>query len=402
MTIANAGGFIFHAIVSRRLGVAAYGSLYSVISLVSLASFPSAIFNTVTSKIAAELRALDDPAHLRALTIVVCKVFGIATLAYVGAGALFSGPLGDFLHVPNWEIVAAAAMAGILLFVFALRGIAQGIQDFRGYSAAVVLEGAIKATAGSAIASSGLGMAGGLFGFIVSTVISGFITLALLWSKLRTAASTKFVLNVRRLYSTTAGATALAAAIALLSFGDVVVVRHFFPQHDAGIYAAISLGGKILFFLVSFAPTVVIPKAVDSHSRGQNPLIALRGAMVMVLALSALGIAAFFIGGNIVLGALVGGSFGEGAPLLPWYGVAMALLAVANVVASYSIALHRFAFSIPLVATACAEIAAIALYHRDLASVVLFLVIGNTLAVLVVAASLALRGGGGSREVEAS
>jgi O-antigen/teichoic acid export membrane protein len=390
-TVLNAGAFMFHAFVSRRLGVAAYGSLYAVVSLALFASFPSGIFNTVISKVAAELRALDDPAHLRALTATVCNVFAATLLAYVAAGFALSGTIGEFMRIESWEVSLAFAMAGSVLFVLALRAIAQGIQDFRFFSAALVIDGGLRCTLGATLAAGSFGIAGGLLGFFAGSILSGGFTLWRLWAQFRTAARTRFRIDLRRVYSTTIGATALTASTAILSYADVLVVKHFFAEHDAGIYAATSLGGKILFFLVAFAPMVVIPKAVDSHSRGQNPLVALRGAMLMVIALSAAGLVAFVLGGSIILRLLVGGDYGEAAPLLPWYGLAMSLLAIANVVASYSIALHRFAFSLPLVAVAIAEIAAIYFYHPSLHSVVLFLVLGNAAAVLAVSLALAIR-----------
>lgn len=391
--VLNVAAFLFHAVVSRKLGVSAYGSLYAIVSLALFASFPAGIFNTVISKIAAELRALDDPAHLRALTLAVCRFFGATVLVYLAAGLLLAAAIGDFMHIPSPQIVLAVAMGGCLVFVLALRAIAQGVQDFKALSASLVMDGVLKCTLGAGLADARFGIAGGLFGFFAGSVLSGAFTLWRLWEQFRTADRTAFRIDLRRVFSTTVGATALNASIAILSYADVLVVQHFFAPHEAGIYAATSLSGKILFFLVAFAPMVIIPKAVDSHSRGKNPLIALRASMLMVLALSGAGLLAFVFGGNIILRLLVGGGFSEAAPLLPWYGLAMSLLAIANVLASYSIALHRFSFSVPLIVAAFAEISAIFFYHPDLQRVVFFLVLGNALAFIAVAVPLALRRG---------
>jgi len=387
----NGGAFIFHAIVSRKLGVASYGSLYAVLSFVLLASFPAGIFNTVVAKFAAEFRALDDPAHLRALTIAVCKSFGIGLIAYIAIGSALAKPIGEFVHVPPWEIALGAAMAGSVVFVFASRAIAQGTQDFRGYSLSLVIEGVLKATLGAALATAAFGLAGGIVGFFLGTLTSGVYTMWRLWNQVGRCARAEFRIDLRRVFATTIGATALMACTAVLSYGDVLTVKHFFAAHDAGIYAATSLGGKILFFLVGFAPTVLIPKAAASHSRGASALGALRGAMLMVIGLSAAGLLAFVFGAAIILRLLVGGDFAQAVPLLPWYGVAMALLAITNVIASYSIALHRFGFSIPLVCISFAEMATLFVYHPALQSVVMILIFGNACALVAVSACLAIQ-----------
>ncbi|HET9031005.1 MAG TPA: hypothetical protein VFN49_12600, partial [Candidatus Aquilonibacter sp.] len=45
--ILSVGGFAFHALASRRLGVEDYGALYALISLYGIAVIPSALFGPV-------------------------------------------------------------------------------------------------------------------------------------------------------------------------------------------------------------------------------------------------------------------------------------------------------------------------------------------------------------------
>jgi O-antigen/teichoic acid export membrane protein len=386
--VLNSAAFIFHAIVSRRLGVAAYGSLYAVISLGLLASFPAGIFNTVVAKVAAEFREQRDPAHLRALAIFLCKTFGLGIVAYAVVGAALGGFIGGFLRVPSWTVMLASALAGVVVFVTVLRAVAQGTQDFRGLSASFVIDGGFKATLGVVLATSTFGLVGGLLGFFAGTALSGVFTFGRLWNRLGKASRAALRIDWRRLVATITGAAALTTAVAILSYGDVLVVKHFFGPHDAGIYSAASLGGKILFFLVGFVPMVLIPKTVASRGRGDSPLHALRSALLMVLVLSAGGLIGFAVFARLVIQLLVGSDFLAAAAFLPWYALAMALLATTNVVASYSIALHRFAFSGPIVFIALAEITAISAYHPSLQAVVTILVAGNAVAVAVTSTML--------------
>jgi O-antigen/teichoic acid export membrane protein len=382
--VLNVGAVVFHAIVSRKLGVAAYGALYAIVSLVLLAGLPASIVNTVVAKFAAEFRALHDDAHVRALTLTVCKVFSAGLLIYVVGGVALAGAIGAFLHVSYGAVVLAALMAGALVLVFALRGIAQGTQDFRGLAEAFVMDGGLKATLGAVLATAKLGLAGGIFGFFAGTILSGVYTMWRVWRRYGRAPHADFRVDVSRVLATTAAASSLSASSAILSFGDVVMVKHFFTAHDAGVYAAASLAGKILLFMVGFAPMVLIPKAAYSHARRENALPALSGAMLMVFVLSGVGLLGFLVAGKAILHVLVGPQFVEAAPLLPTYGLAMALLGVTTVVASYAIALHRFAFSLPLVVLAVGEIVAIGFYHPTLFGVVTILVTGNALALVAV------------------
>jgi O-antigen/teichoic acid export membrane protein len=369
------------------LGVDAYGSLYAVLSLVQIALLPAGMFTTVVAKFAAEFRALNDAAHIRALARTVSVVFGFTALAFLAAGITFAGAISNFLRVPAWAVILAAATTAAATLITTLRAIPQGTQDFRGFSVATMIEGAGKAGLG-VILTARFGFGGALVGFFAGIVAGGVYVIWRLWKQYAHAQVVTLQVNRRRLLATTMGAAALFASTAILSYGDVLVVKHFFNAGDAGIYAAASLGGKILFFLVNFAPLVLIPKAVDRHSRGLSPLAALGGSLLMVVGLSGVGLLSFFVGAPLILHILVGTNFLAATSLLPWYGLAMALLAVTNVVASYSIALHRFAFSLPLISIALVEIVSISVYHPSLYSIVMVLAVGNALA--LVATSLAL------------
>lgn len=390
-TLANVGSFLFHVIVSRNLGVVGYGSLYAVLSLVQLASLPAGVFTTVISKFAAEFQALNDTRRLRALTIWVCKAFAPLSLLYIGVGTLLSPAIARFMAVPGWAIILAAAISSGAILFSALRAVSQGTHDFRGFSASVTADAGAKAGFAAIVSAFAFGFAGALIAFFSGALLGGLVIIVRLWRQYADVPRTRLQLDWRRALITTAGALALTASITILSYGDVLVVKHFFSAREAGVYAAASLGGKILFFLVNFAPMVLIPKAVARQALGRSAIGVLVGALFMVISLSGTGLSIFSIGSKFVLHALVGGGFEDAQSLLPWYGVAMSILAVTNVVASYSIAIHRFAFAIPLTCVALATVGTVFFYHPSLQVIVFVLVIGNTLALTTVSIAVAIR-----------
>ncbi|HTX58253.1 MAG TPA: hypothetical protein VMH02_01165, partial [Verrucomicrobiae bacterium] len=66
-------------------------------------------------------------------------------------------------------------------------------------------------------------------------------------------------------------------------------------------------------------------------------------------------------------------------------------LASITALASYGIATHRLAFSVPLLLCTAATLGAIAAYHPSLGAVVGILVAGNAVTALAAALSLALQ-----------
>lgn len=391
-TFLNIANVVFHAAVSRNIGVAAYGTLYSVFSVIAIAAIPAGVCTTAVAKIGAEVLAGEDTAQCRALYSGVLRLFAGIAVLYALVAWLLSSALGHYLHVPSWSVIVAGVTAGCIIYLFAVRALAQGNQYFGVLALSLVIEGVVKSSLGAVLTAFKLSVAGGLAAYFLGTVASATYVAWRLWRTFAGVARAVLGIDWRRAFLTTLGAAALTASTTILSYGDVIVVKHSFSAQAAGVYAATSLAGKMLWFLVYFAPLVLVPKAVERHARGASAVPVLAAATLMVAVLSGGGLTTYVFFGPLVLHILVGSAFMAAAPLLPWYGASMALLGLTNTLASYSIAIHRFGFAVPLLVVALGTIVSIGYVHATLLSVVLVLAAGNAVGLLVVSGALAIPG----------
>jgi O-antigen/teichoic acid export membrane protein len=395
--VLNVCGFVAHAVASRQLGVAAYGGLYALINAALIAALPVAFVAPVVAQLAAEFRALHDDGHLRGLTDSIAGGFAKLALLYLLVATAGMFPFARFLHVPIWSVPFVGLIAGVALFVNSLRAIAQGTQDFVGYGFSNAAEGIAKVIAIVALIALGLRFGGAVIGFLIGPLCALiYLTLRL---KRRYAASPPHRVHYdwRRILNAGAGAAAATIAIALMGSADVVLVKHYFPEHAAGLYSAASLGGKMLLYLVGFVPTVLLPQAADRHARGARTRDVLAGSLTMLVAVALCGLFIFYFFGLDVLHALVGHAFDAAAPLLVKYGLAMVLLALTNSLTFYGIATHRLAFTVPLLICTLSTLAAIVTFHPTLATVVEIMVLGNFAAALAVTVSLLFQRNSGGR-----
>ncbi len=396
-TVLNLCGFIAHAVASRRLGVTIYGELYALISTGVIAALPAAFVAPVVAQLAAEFRALHDDGHLRGLMESVAFGFAALGTVYLVVAAAGAVPFARFLHVPVWSVPFVGLLAGITLFVAALRAIAQGTQDFAGYSLSNVAEGLAKVCGIGVLVAIGLRLGGGIVGFAFGP-LAALVYLALRLRRRYSAATAHRVrYDWRRILNAGAGAAAATIATALMGSADVVLVKHFFNAHAAGLYAAASLGGKILLYLVGFVATVLLPQAADRHARGAQTREVLLSGLAMFALVACCGLFIFKFFGLYVLHALVGHAFDAAAPLLVSYGLAMVMLALTNALTYYGIATHRLAFTAPLIVCTFGTLGVIAVAHRTLAAVVEIMVVGNCAAAVVVAVTLILQRNSGRR-----
>jgi O-antigen/teichoic acid export membrane protein len=386
--VLNLCGFIAHAVASRQLGVTVYGGLYALINAALIAALPAAFVAPVVAQLAAEFRALHDDGHLRGLTDGVSAGFAKLGVVYVVLAIAGAVPFAHYLHVPVWSVPFVGLLAGIALFVSALRALTQGTQDFIGYSVSNSIEGIAKVAGIGALIAVGLKLGGGIVGFLLGPLFAlGYLAIRL---KQRYAISQPRGVRYdwRRIMNAGAGAAAATISLTLMGSADVVLVKHYFDPHAAGLYAAASLGGKTLLYLVGFVPTVLLPQAADRHARGAETKEVLAASMFMFAGLAISGLFIFRYFGITVLHALVGHAFDGAAPLLVTYGLAMVLLALTNALTSYGIATHRLAFTVPLLISTLGTLGAIIFIHSNLATVVEILVAGNAVAAAAVVVSL--------------
>lgn len=386
--VLNVCGFLVHAIASRQLGVATYGAFYALNSATVIAALPAGFLAPVIAQLAAEFRALHDDSHLRGLTKSVASGFAVLGLLYVLAALGGATAFASFLRVPVWSVPLAGLFAGICLCLGALRAVAQGTQDFVGFSVSNVVEGIGKVVAIALLFAIGLRLFGALFGFLLGPFCALIYIGGRLAQRYGRAQPHPIRYDWKRIMTAGAGAAAATLAITLMGSADVILVKHYFDAHDAGLYAAASLGGKILLYLVGFVPTVLLPQAADRHARGARTRDVLAASLLMLAVIALGGLFIFHFFGIDVLHALVGHAYDAAAPLLVAYGAAMILLALTNALTFYGIATHRIAFTVPLLVCTLGTLGAIAAFHPSLTTVVEIMVVGNLAAVLAVAVSL--------------
>jgi O-antigen/teichoic acid export membrane protein len=389
--VLNLCGFIAHAVASRELGVTVYGGLYALINAALIGALPAAFVGPVVAQLAAEFRALHDDGHLRGLTKEVGDGFARLGLLYMVVAAFAAIPFARFLHVPVWSAQFVGLLSGVALYLSALRALAQGTQDFAGYALSNSIEGIAKVFGIVALIAAGLKLGGGIVGFFLGPLCALFYLALRLKRRYHDVVPREVRYDWRRILNAGAGAAAATIAVALMGSADVILVKHYFNEHAAGLYAAASLGGKMLLYLVGFIPTVLLPQAADRHARGAQTREVLMSSLVMFASVALCGLFVFRYFGTVVLHALVGRAFDAAAPLLVSYGFAMVLLALTNSLTYYGIATHRIAFTIPLLICTLGTLAAIVLIHTSLGIVVEIMVVGNAVAVLAVALSLTLQ-----------
>ena len=271
-TLVNAFNYIFHSLISRRIGVEDYGALSSLFAGLAVMSVPAGILTLVVVKFAAEFRALDDRAGVSALAGAVVRWTAIPAIGAVVIGLLLRGVIAHYLNITNAAaVVIALTVLGLTLVLPGVRGILQGTQDFGRLAISTAIEAGAKAALGVGLVYAGFGLGGAMFGYACGTALSLVYTLLALRTHV-VGPRKALTLDGPRLWRTTGGVGLSTLALTTLGFSDVLLVKHFFDPQLAGLYGAVALTGKVLLFAVGFIPTIVLPKATSRAMSGRSPL----------------------------------------------------------------------------------------------------------------------------------
>ena len=382
LMLANLFHYLFYFEVSRLLGLAGYAIVTSLFAAVLICALPGQIAQTVVAKIAADLHAVGDFARLRTLgTRASLGAIAAGLLALVLA-LLFRGAIADYLHVDDVRLVAAAGVALMLTVVlYVQRGVFQGAQRFATFTLSSVIEAVGKAILGAVFPLLGFGALGALVGLDIALAIS-FVYTTLIFATFGKAAPS-LVLPWRRIVATSSNIALSVSAISVMALFDVILVKHYFPADVAGLYSASSLAGRALFTVLAFVPTVIMPKAAARLASGKSPRSLLAQAGILVVLIAGMALAIFAVAPRLVIAIIAGRAYLAAAPLVFSYGCALTMLATANIAAMYKIGLHRFDFTVPLLAVMIGEIIAVSVRHGSLEIVIQTLVIGHALALAV-------------------
>jgi len=122
---------------------------------------------------------------------------------------------------------------------------------------------------------------------------------------------------------------------------DVFMARYFFDERQAGFFAAASVIAKVSFFISIGIVTVNFPKVAELHANGKRTIKILKSSLKYVLISSISLSLVYFLFPGFISYVFYGPEY-DIASLIGWYGLAMSLLSVVNILMMYHLAQRRF------------------------------------------------------------
>ena len=291
-----------------------------------------------------------------------------------------SGWISRFLNIN--DVTPVIIVGTVFLFSLLLPvnlGALQGLQKFKWLGSNNVIGFASKLIIGVLLVSIGFGVNGALG----AVVISSIVVLVLSFIPLKNFLSPNYKVNpgfdFHEIYRYSLPAMLAMFCFAVPANVDVILAKHFFEAHDAGLYTAASVLGKIVLFLPGAISAVMFPKVSKMNANGGDTKKLLNKSLFYTAILSGLLAIGYWFFPSIVVGIPFGNTYLEAIPLVKFYGLAMLFFSLSVVFMRYSLAIHDIKYVYGFAFFTFLEIILLAIFHETMMEMIVILIAINVL-----------------------
>ncbi|MBF4984669.1 oligosaccharide flippase family protein, partial [Nonlabens mediterrranea] len=325
--VVNGGNYIYNLVLGRWLGPAQFADAAILITFLLVLSFLAMTFQLVTAKYSVLLENSQLPSFLKRILKSSLFVGLIAGLAIM----LLSGQLQDLFHTTSKNMFILFGIAVPFYFLMSVnRGFLQGKNDFKGL--AITYQSEMLVRLGLTllllyflkidpilIVSIGIlvSLLFGLFPFKMSSLL-----------QLKSATiDTVLSKQIKRFFLVT---LFYELTQIIINNSDILLVKHYFEDTEAGLYASLALIGRVVYFMAWMFVMLLLPKVITLQKDGKETQTLLFKYVGYISLLCLFIIAGTALFPELVVEILFGQAYLEIAPLLWKYAIATSLFAIAN------------------------------------------------------------------------
>jgi O-antigen/teichoic acid export membrane protein len=250
---------VYNVLIARELGPAGFGHASALYTLLMMVTALTLSFQLITSKFIA--RTSDETLRAQTYAQMSKRAWqvGVAIGLAIAAG---SSPLQSYFNLPEQRDLALLAGAATVYIPLGVRrGKMQGCYDFRSLAINVVVEVAVKLFGALLFLYFDMGVSGVMLAVLLS-IFAAYAAGA-------PEATYRVTATLVKIAPFGEGMQAVAYFIGqvILSNLDILLVKHFFPSTEAGIYAGVALVGRVVFMLSWSVVSSMFPVSASQADR---------------------------------------------------------------------------------------------------------------------------------------
>jgi O-antigen/teichoic acid export membrane protein len=333
-----------------------YGSLAALVSYFLILAVAGYAMQVATAR-EAVLGHLGVGPGLAATVRSWTKALLLFTAGMTVISVLVRHPIAQAVGVKQEWAAALGIPAGCLYMLLCImRGILQGLGDYRSVGISLVGEQATRLVIGGVLAAVGFGVTGAYIGTPLSFVAMMFYCAVPLRRRLGTApagqgAALSLWEHVRRAWVPIAA----LAVIAVLQNIDIIAAKHRFSTNLASSYGATAVAAKVVIWVAMGAGFYLVPEVSRRRAAGEDPRPVLARALAIIGVCAIPVLLIYGVASRLLIRLAFGANRLEAVDSLFILGVAFTVLAATYLAVQYLLALKRTWFLVAIGAVAVAE-----------------------------------------------
>lgn len=308
--VANVCAYLYHLVVGRILGKEAYGEVGALLSLIYILNVPALVLQMVLVKFFSIYKATNSYDKVRSLFVMATTYTAVIAALFFFISLPLAPLITGYLHLSSpWLVVWL--LVGFIFFVLTTvnSGVLQGLQQFRTIAILSIIASVLRLVFGAAGSFFGVGWT------IAASSAAGILTYALFFVPLgfvlrqkKSAISVDIKPALRYMLPTFLAILGITAVFSQ----DVLLVKHYLSAADAGLYAAVSILGKIIYYASFTIGIIIFPVLAERKERDKSYQRMVRLGLVVVGAISASLALAYALIPTLIIRLLYGSAY-EGA-----------------------------------------------------------------------------------------
>lgn len=366
--VVNGGNYLYNVGLGRILGPKAFADAAILITLMLVLSFVAMTFQLAVAKFTTEFSEVKQLLFVRN-AYKKATIFGLILGAVI---VVFATELQTLFQTESSTMFTIFGIAVPLYFIMSVnRGNLQGQKSFVELSVTYQLEMICRLAFTFAFLM--------FFNISSSIAVSSAIAISFMAGifpyrkvnskkKIYKALTAKENKAVLKFFILTA---CYELTQIICNNSDILLVKHYFPSYDAGLYASLALIGRVVYFVTWMFVMLLLPTVVTMRKNGENSVPVLLKYVGYITVLAGAIIAFTFLFPTVAVQLLFGEQYMSIAPLLGWYAIATSFFALSNIFAYYYLSLDHYK---PIVIAAffgAIQVVLIIFFHNSLYEVVI-------------------------------
>src|ERR1700733_5306480 len=310
---------VYNVVTARLLGPTGFANATAVYTILMLLSSITLAFQVVCAKYVAKSSSAEDRFE------VFANLHQRSWIAGIGIGLLLfllERPLTSYLNLPDPLLIWLLALGTAFYIPLGVRrGYIQGIHAFRPLAVNFMLEGLVRLGGVFVLIRMGLGVRGAVLASVLAVIVAYFFAIP-------SPGLGSFRFRGLSI-SSREGLQAIVffAGQTVINNFDIVLVKHFFPPVEAGLYAAVALVGRLVNMCAWSVVNTMFPVSAGAgrEEEGKGSPVLFTSLLMVFFILSVLIFGLWLVPSflwKILFGAHFDlSSYGALAPLLILYAI---------------------------------------------------------------------------------